>query len=307
MAFTKKIINVSFTLAPAVDAKGNITSQPTFAGGNNNKVDLTGYRVVANIVKGGGISSQGTLTLRVYGMSLSLMNQLSTLGKTPIYVLGPQMNQISITAGDETGTSLVFQGAISQAYTDLSGAPEAAFNISAFSLLYQAVQTIAPTSYKSPVDVATVLQSLAQQMSLKFENNGVSVILPTVYLHGSALNQCTDAIQMANIEWNQGDNGILAIWPKGGARAGNVPLISPANGTLVGYPYPSGGGLLGLKTVFNPDLVFGTKIQVETSITPAVGIWTICSLVHDIESEVFGGQWFTTLVGTPPGYLTVNP
>lgn len=302
MAYTQKRIEVTFTLSPNQDATGAISTQPTFEGSDKNSVTLTGYRVSASIVKAGGIASQGQLQLRVYGMSLALMNQLSTLGKTPIYV---GKNIISVSAGDETGVSLVFQGTISQGITDLSGAPESCFSVSAFSLLYQAVQTIPATSFQGSVDAALILQGLATQMGLSFENNGVSVILNNPYFYGSALSQVRDCIQAAGIEWNQGDNGILAIWPQGGSRGGAIPLISPATG-LIGYPYPSGNGLLGLRCEFNPQINFGAKIQVESSIKPAVGIWQICSLVHDIESETPGGAWFTSLVGTPPGYLVVT-
>src|SRR6185295_1510125 len=219
MSFAKKRIDVTFTLAPIKDEAGNkIISQPTFAGGSSNSVTLSGYRVSASIVKAGGIASQGQLQLRIYGMSLDLMNQLSTLGKTPIYVAGPQRNLISVSAGDDSGTGLVFQGTISQAYTDLGGAPDAMFTVDAFSLLYQAVQAIPPTSFKGATDAAIILQGLATQMGLSFENNGVSVMLQNPYFHGSALSQAQDCIRAAGIEWNQGDNGILAIWPKGGAR-----------------------------------------------------------------------------------------
>ncbi len=142
-------------------------------------------------------------------------------------------------------------------------------------------------------------------MGLSFENNGVSVIFPKAYYWGSALSQVRDVINDAGIEWNQGDNGVLAIWPKGGSRGGAVPLISKDTG-LIGFPYPSGNGLLGLRTIFNPQINFGAKINVDSTITPAKGIWTVCSLMHDLESETPNGAWFSALVGTPPGYLAVQ-
>lgn len=300
MAFNTKRIDVKFTLAP----QENNPQSLTVVGGeaDQNSKTLRGYRVSATIVKAGGIASQGQLQLRIYGMSLDLMNQFSTLGKTPIYV---GKNIISVFAGDDTGTSLVFQGTMNYATTDLSGAPEASFNVSASSLLYQAVQTIPATSYRGRVEAALILQGLATQMGLSFENNGVTAILENPCYSGSALSQTRDCIQEAGIEWNQGDNGILAIWPKGGSRGGAIPLVAPETG-LIGYPFPSGNGLLGLRTLFNPQINFGAKIEVRSEIAPAVGVWSVCSLTHDLESETPGGAWFTSLVGTPPGYLTVG-
>ena len=290
MAFTQKRINVTFTLASG-----------SFAGSTANTVTLTGYRVSAHVVKAGG-ASQGECQLRIYGMGLSLMNQLSTLGRTPVIV---GKNTVSVSAGDDVnGVGVAFVGTISQAYTDLGGAPDAIFHVSAYAGLYQAVQAIPPTSIKGSADAAVIMSSLATQMSLDFENNGVSVMLANPYFPGSARTQAEAVARAANIEWII-DNGKLAIWPKSGSRGGVIPLISPETG-LVGYPFPSGQGLLGLRTLFNPTISFGAKIQVQSSITLACGTWTVCHIDHDLESETPNGAWFTMLQGAPPGYLTVQ-
>jgi hypothetical protein len=39
----------------------------------------------------------------------------------------------------------------------------------------------------------------------------------------------------------------------------------------VAYPYPSGQGLLGVKTAFNPQINFGAQVEVKSSIKPANG------------------------------------
>lgn len=302
MTFTKKIIEVVFTLSPVTDAAGTVTNdQPVFAGTNSNTVTLTGYRTSVHVTKAGG-ASMGEAHLSIYGMSLQLMNQLSTLGRTPV-IIG--RNLVSISAGDANGLSLIFQGTINQAFTDLGSAPDGRFDVDAYSLLFQAVQSIPPTSTRGSTDVALIMQNLSTQMGLRFENNGVTDIIPPIYLAGSAKSQAEELVKLAQIEWNQGDNGTVAIWPKNGSRNGAIPLISPQTG-LVGYPYPSGGGLLGLKTLFNPAINFGSQIRVQSSITPACGVWTICQLEHALESEMPGGQWFTSLTGTPPGYLAVR-
>jgi hypothetical protein len=297
MSFTQKRIDVTFTLAPVTDAAGKVTAQPTFAGSDTNSVTLTGFRTSVQITKAGG-ASQGEAQLRVYGMSLSLMNQLSTLGQTPVKI---GKNEIAISAGDDNGVAVVFKGTISQAYTDLGGAPEGMFQVSAFAGLFESMLTIPPSCFRGPVSAALILQGLATQMGVSaFENNGVNVMLPETSLNGSALTQVKAVVKAANIEWIL-DGGTLAIWPKGGFRAGAVPLISPENG-MVGYPFPSGQGLLGLKTLFNPQINFGAQVDVKSSITPANGRWTVVRIEHEIEAEMPGGQWFTTILGTPPGY-----
>lgn len=299
MAFTKKLVVVKFTLSPITDVAGGATTQPTFAGSDANSVTLEGYRTAAIIRKAGG-ASQGEAQLRVYGMSLDLMNQLSTLGRTPI-IIG--RNEIEISAGDsESGVALVFRGTINQAYTDLGGAPEGIFIVDAYSMLYQAVQSIPPTSFNGSVSAASMLQGLATQMGMTFENNGVDVILPTPYYSGSAKTQAEAIVHDAGIEWNACDNGILAIWPRGGSRGGSVPLISPDTG-MVGYPFPSGEGLIGVRTVFNPQINFGAQVQIQSSVKPACGNWRVVSLTHEISSELPGGDWFSTVIGSPPNYV----
>ena len=298
MAFIQRILTAIITLG-----EGKVFN---FSFNGSNSVSLTGYRMSAHIIKSGG-ASQGELQLAIYGLNLSIMNQLSTLGRTPVIIgVGAGANTITLMAGDANGLSVAFTGNISQAYTDLSGAPDAIFNISAFAGLGQALQTINPSSYPGPVDVAVVMSGLATQMGLIFENNGVSVILPAgSYFSGSARTQAEDAANTAHIEWVI-ENGKLAIWPKNGSRGGLIPIISKDNG-LIGYPYPSGQGLVGLKCLYSPTILFGSRIQIVSDIEPASGIWTICGVEAELECQVPNGKWESHLTGTPPGYLTVQP
>jgi hypothetical protein len=292
MSFIERSISATITLANG-----------SFSGtSEQNTVTLTDYRMSASILKAGG-DSQGELNIRIYGLGLSLMNKLSTLGKTPVII--DTRNKISIAAGDSiNGISVVFVGNIYQAYTDLNGAPDAIFHICAYAGLGESIQTAPPSSFSGATNVATVLSGLATQAGLLFENNGVSVILNTPYFPGSVRSQIQACCNHANINWII-DNGKLAIWPQQGSRNGSIPLISPQTG-MIGYPFPSGQGLLGLKTIFNPQITFGGQIQVQSSIAPAVGKWTICHVEHDIECQFPGGNWLTTLQGTPPGYLSTQ-
>ena len=288
MAFTKKKISVTFTL-----------DSGSFAGSTANTVTLDGYRVSAHITEAGW-PSQDECQLRIYGMGLSLMNQLSLMGKTPVFI---GRNTVSVAAGDDVnGMGLVYIGTVTAAHTDLSGAPDAIFHVVAHAGAYQAVQAIPPSSFKGSADAAVILSGLAKHMGLNFENNGVSVMLANPYFYGSARSQVDACARAANIECIISKQ-TLAIWPKSGSRGGVIPLISPETG-LVGYPFPSGQSLLGLRTLFNPAISFGAKIQVQSSITPACGTWTVCHIDHDLESETPNGAWFTTLTATPPGYLT---
>lgn len=274
--------------------------QNVFNDTNSDTVVFQGYRMIAHITVAGG-QSQGELQMRIYGLSLKIMNQLSTLGKTPVYT---EKNTITVFAGDDFGISEVFKGTIQQAYTDLGSAPDNVFHISAFAGLYEAMQIIPATSIAGAAAAEVILSGLAGQMGKKFENNGVHVMLDNPNYSGSAKSQMDAVINDADIRGGI-FNDVLAIWPKDGNREGNTPMISPATG-MIGYPFPSGQGLLGVRTLFNPDLAFGCNVEVQSDIQPACGIWTICHVDYDLEAEVPGGAWFGTLLLTPPGYLRVS-
>lgn len=292
MSYVQKIISTTITL-----------SNNTFAGtSGQNTVTLNNYRTSASITKAGG-NSQGELQIRIYGLDLQLMNQLSTLGRTPIFI--DSGNKISVSAGDSiNGISEIFVGTIIQAQIDLSSAPDAILVMTAYTGAYEAVQAIPPTSFKGSADAANIMAGLATQAHLLFEPNGVSVILNNSYYSGSARSQMEDCAKEAHINWII-DNGTLAIWTKDGSRGGVIPLISKDTG-LIGYPFPSGQGLLGLRTEFNPQISFGADIQVESIITAANGKWTVNHIEHEIESQLPGGHWMTTLQCTPPGYMRTH-
>lgn len=270
--------------------------------GPGQAVTLSGHRVSVSATLAGG-AGLGQTQVRIFGMSLSLMNQLSTIGKLPLQF---RRNTITVIAGDEVnGMAQIFQGTVIAAWADLMSAPEVSFNITGSAGLIEALLPIPASSYPGTADAAVILANLASQMpDVSFENNGVSVILSTPYYPGSARAQAEAVVQAAGIEWNGIENGILAIWPRGGARKGLVPLVSPTSG-LVGYPTYTATGIV-ITTIFNPVVRFGGQIQVASSLTPACGTWNIVTLVHDIESEVPNGKWFSQMQLAAPGIVVVS-
>jgi len=98
--------------------------------------------------------------------------------------------------------------------------------------------------------------------------------------------------------------GTLYIWPRGQARGQQVPLLSPRTG-LIGYPTYTATGIVGLCR-YNPNVGFGGKIKVESSLTPACGEWVITKLSHTLESEIPGGLWQTQFQAAKPN-LVVKP
>ena len=288
MALIKRKIDIVLTYGTGVNGEG-----PPQA------VTLSGYRVSVNCKTAGG-PGMGTAQIRVFGMTLDLMNRLSTMGILPTAY---KRNAVTVIAGDEVnGMAKIFEGTIQAAWADMMTAPDVAFNITALAGLIEALLPIPPSSYPGTADAAVIMANLAEQMGLAFENNGVSVILAKPYFPGAARQQMTDVAESAKIGWII-DNGVLAIWPHGGSRGGAVPLLSPETG-LIGYPAYTSTGLV-LWTQFNPSVRFGAKVQVKSELTPACGTWQVANLVHDLEAETPGGKWASQMQLAALGYLVV--
>lgn len=289
MSYVKRRIALTFQLG-----------QGAFGDSGFNTVKTSdNLRVSASISKAGGVSMVD-LQLRVSGLPLKLMNQLSTLGKP---LTSGRRNTITVEAGDdETGMAVVFIGTIFQAWADMQAAPDTTFLVEAHTGLLDSLRPLPPTSFNGTADVALIISGLAQQMGYAFENSGVSVQLSNPYFSGTGWEQLQAAAQAADINILL-DGNTIAIWPKDGARKGAAVLLSKDTG-LVGYPTWTANGLV-LKSLFNPSISFGGQVTVESIVKPANGTWTVFKVQHDLETQTPGGKWETNLEATVLGHTAI--
>jgi hypothetical protein len=281
MSFITRKLKLTFTLGTG-----------SFGESGSATVVVSDLRISATIVKA-GLNSMPQAQLAIYGLTLSVMNQLSTLGAYQI-IAYQRNNTVKVEAGDDNGNlTLVFTGTIFAAYADLSQPTEAPFIVYAMTGLLDQTKPVPPTSYKGSVSVATVINTLATLMGVSFENNGVTTQISNPYLAGTARQQVIRCVEAANIEWNGADNGVLAIWPKGGTRGGVVTTVSAQAG-LVGYPGYSDYGPL-VTVIFTPGIAFGGQLKLTSSITPASGTWWVAAVTHRLESQTPGGAWFSDI------------
>lgn len=279
MALAERKIRLQFQLG-----------QGEFAGGSgNDTVELEGLRCSVNIVRQGVLSARADV--QVWGMPLALMNQLTVTQK--FFFEQNRYNQLTIYAGDDDdGMAMCFGGSIREAWADGQQQPDVVFSVSADGGQYELMQTVPPISFKGDVDAALVISGIAQQMNYQFENSGVTGKLPNPYYPGTPKAQLLKACEAVHCEWEVDDaNRIIAIWPKGGARDGEIVLISKDTG-LVGYPAFSQAGVR-FQTLFNPNIEFGRHIRLESQFGPANGRWKVNAIAHRLESLVPGGLWFT--------------
>lgn len=289
MTFIPRQINVTFTLGTG-----------SFGEGAGQTVKLKGLRVSSRITKAGG-NSMGMAQIQIYGMTLSMMNQLSTLG---IAITLQRRNTVLLEAGDdEIGMSAVFVGTIKNAWGDFQSAPEVPFHVEAYTGLYEGVKPVPPSSYNGSTSVVSIMQSLATLMGKSFENSGVSSSLSSPYFSGSARDQALACVQHAGIEWNGLDNNVLAIWPAGQARNGQSVVVSPATG-MDSYPTFTSKGVI-VKTLFNPSIGYGSKITVKSDLTPACGDWVVYKLDYALDANYPRGDWFSIIEAARPGQAVV--
>jgi hypothetical protein len=280
VSFTKRHIDVQFQLG-----------QGSFGGTSQNTVDVTGLRCSANVSKAGGWTNS-TLELRIWGLSLSVMNDLSTLGK-PLPAI--RNNVVTLKPrSDDVGPTVAFIGVIQQAWADMQAMPESVFVVQATSGMLAQLRPLPPTSINGVADVAQVAAGLASQMSMNFTNGGVDIKIPNLYLSGTGVQQVRQLMDVGPINWIIEDN-TLAIWPKDGSRDPNAnPVVVSADTGLVGYPNWTAQGLM-VKTLYNPNIAYGAAIQITSDITPANGVWSPFKIDHVLESEVPDGQWFSMI------------
>ena len=308
-SFTSKSLTVQITLG-----------EGAFGNTGFNTVTLSGLRVVATVKKG-GFPALDQASIRIYGVSPTIMNTVSTMGTAlPLYRIN---NTVTLLAGDTGGAqSVVYTGYMGYCWQDFSEAPETSLVITGLGGGLQAIQPGQATSIAGVGDVAAIMSGLATQMNMKFENNGVVQSISNQYLSGTPLQQAHDLARAAGINLYVDTSALngnlvgtpgttLCIWPKTGTRQGFVPLINAANG-MVGYPqYQSSG--MSFRCLYNPNISLGGQIQIQSSIGNAAitstgtltnngvsggpnGFWYVVSpLVHDLSSELPGGPWFTSV------------
>lgn len=296
MAFVRRYLSFTVVLQP--DSSGSGATQ--FQGTNSNTVTITGASgqpiwASASINKA-GLIAQSQLDSQIFGLPLSLQNQLSTLGKpfsSGILVVGK--NQVTVQAWDDnTQPATVFQGTSTAAWSEFSGIPKEPFIIQGVEGIQYALNVTAPSSFQGSVSAAEVMSVFATNAGLTFENAGVNVMLSNPYFPGTLKEQIDRCAKAANIAYVI-ENGVLAIWPKGSNRQKQIPLITPPNmgGSMMGYPAYTAGGVV-VKILFDPSIVFGQQIQIQSSVTPANGTWTVNIVSHELDTQP-NGPWFTVL------------
>lgn len=312
MSFSRRIINVTFSLA-----KANGTFDE--AGNNSLTVRNLRSRVTIQSTQGGPTAFLSQCSLQIWGMKNTDMASMSTLGLTQgIYTKAGTnaQTQLVIQAGDKNGMTTVFGGVIYAAHVEYNQQPDVPLVVYASATQGLQLTTLAPSSYEGSFDVATMLQGIASTAGLGFVNNNVTAKLAHHCVGGSAFNQIDDICQASGTNWGiTADGKSLVIWPISKFRDDSEPIELRSGHGLVGYPEYSVQGI-NVVSEFNPNIMYGRQVSVKSSIpepsassaaavaikaagggpnTPvgATGTFYVNEVVHDLSCNLPDGPWYT--------------
>lgn len=274
--FSKKRIELTITLG-----------EGEFGDSVGDTVTITNTRIYADLVNPGG-DTMGAAQIRVYGISESLMNKLTTIGQINRAIRAK--NTVAVAAGDaDSGMKLAFVGVIVDAFADYNAQPDVPFIIQAYAGLDVAVKPVNATSYRGSTPVIQILVDLAGEAGLTLDAEDPEVNLFNPYFPGATLNKIRDACRAAGLQYNI-DRGNLQVWKSGKSLVGDKPRISATDRTMIGYPSLSSKGLT-VQCLFNPNIKIGGDVEIQSSIPMANGDWHVFNVSHNISSEAPGGPW----------------
>ncbi len=314
LSWTTKLISVSIQLAdnPGTNQPnvfnlpdGTQSSSATFSNPTTGQQLRTSVRV-----QNSGAPSYSAAQVRIWGLPLSVINQLSTLGMQLNLI---PKNNITVMAGDSaSGLSTVFVGTIQQAYADFNAMPDTPFCFECRFGLGPGTALAKPGSFPGSQTVESIMRTYATALGCTFENNGVNSSLKKSYFKGSLVDQVAACRDAAGISAEFVDGGTaLAIFPKFGSRAATtVPVIAApqpdGTGTMVTYPSYTQQGIL-VHTLFDPAIKFFGQVQVNSSLFKATGLWVVHKLDLALDAMLPNGEWKADVYCYAPGNKTSTP
>lgn len=273
-SFTLKTIRLSITLG-----KGN------FSGGGNTKT-IEGLACEVAITKP-GLPEKNSASVKVWGLKYEDMAQLTMLAFRPLEL---QRNLISIYAGEQDSKlSLAFSGAIISAFADFNASPDVAMQFEADTGTYaqQIAEPVLTTKGEAPAD--SLFASFAKSAGFTYVNEGVTASVKNAWIPGSPMDKAEKLARDIGCELIVDDDALI-VMTAGQARKGNAVLLNKETG-LIGYPTFNQDGI-SCRCLYNPDLIYGGLIKVESIVPRASGTWRITKLTHNLAAYVpGGGNW----------------
>ena len=261
--------------------------------GANNQYVFQGFATNVSISKTGGVDF-ATAQVEIYGLTLSVMGQLTTLAFKP---LNRRWNAIEIAAGEQgSDLPVIFRGCVTVAYADLNGSSPV-LKIEAQVGAYPILEPASTVSITGSQDAGAFIQSQSAQAGFDFQNDGVQGTLSDMTIYGDPITKIRTAADAVGADVVFDDDKTVLV-PKDGVRRaeGGIPVVSAATG-MIGYPTFTNQGIQ-CKTFFRPELHVAAAVQVETIVPHASGVWKITQLTHSLSAHNPGSSaWETSFEG----------
>jgi hypothetical protein len=237
--------------------------------------------------------------VRVYGMTLAQMQQLSYAG----LLFQGRNNVLTISAGDEVnGMANIFKGIITEAYPNFDDMPETFFYVFASTNNTLKMKPATPTTYPGGVPASQVFSDLCAKGGVGFQNYGVTATLRGPYLWGSVWQQIDATARAAGCFVHfDGRSQTLNAWLKGGAgNSAGMVTVSPATG-MIGYPKFQLRTVI-VSSIYSPYLASvnpSSQIRIQSQLQAASGTFVVNTVNYNLSSRLPKGPWEIDMLTSP--------
>jgi hypothetical protein len=243
-----------------------------------------GFASEVNITKP-GLPEKNSAKVKIWGLKYEDMANLTMLAFRP---LEARPNLLEVEAGDQGGRlAMIFRGEITAASADFNASPDVTMNFEADSGSYPQKIAAPVLTVAGEVKAADLFAKFAAEAGYEYKNEGLTASLKNAWFPGSPVEKARKLARDIGCELII-DDGAMITLPAGGARPGQGVLLNKESG-LIGYPTFSQQGIV-CRCLFNPDLVYGGIIKVESLVPKATGQWKITKLTHDLSANK-PGNW----------------
>jgi len=278
-------------------------------------------------IRRGDIQTPNTCDARIYNLSANTANKIASPEFTQL--------QIKVGYGSASNLALIFAGSLKQvrlgredqkdSYVDITAADgDEAYNFAPLALTL-AGGAATPTSAVQAMIAAMAKEALASPTGTPGGQAVSSGYIPPLSSNapprgrtyfGSCKDELRELAANNDCKWSMQDGKICLIPNTGYIVGGDPVLITPATG-LIGVPEQTQNGL-GIRTLLNPALKIGQRIQLQSSninqyrygldtlstaqqkftqavlSTAADGIYYVMRANHSGDTR--GNDWYTDLV-----------
>jgi hypothetical protein len=253
---------------------------------------IRGMRIMLDFQFDGDLS-QGHGEVKIFGLSEAKMEALTFLNWDGA---GLDANTITVEAGtSDADMKTIIKSDILQAMPDYSGAPNVPLVIVCKMGLMARLKPAQSVSFPGLVSAQTILEKLAGMGGYSLEyQSAVTSSLTDASFSGSMLDMIEAAKRALRITYHLDTiKNVLAVWDP--LKGRSIPQIDVSAGSgLIGWPRLTRLGV-DFDMLFNPSVQFGGPILLKSQVQRANGVFYVSGLTHQLESNLPGGAWFTTV------------